>query len=166
MSAPLGYYDESYPPELWETPAAPAPVALASAPDEAPAVTSAVAAGAPAPALQERTAVPGEPLPELPASAYPANAQPLAGVLTVAAGTPGTYSPAVTAAQRPRNVTELRATATPAAPEPWAPGSYVLVGENGKRAHWDGKAWQRGDAPALTSTNTPTTVPDGTVPPA
>jgi hypothetical protein len=74
-----------------------------------------------------------------------------AELLTVAAGAPGDYSPALKASDRPRNITELRRRAQPVAPFAWLPGQYVLVGENGKRAHWDGATWQRG------------TVPDGTV---
>lgn len=106
MTAPGGYYDASYPPELWETPA---PPVGAARPTAAAAVTP-------------------------------------AATLVVAAGAPGSYSPELRAADRPRNVTELREQATPVAPFAWLPGQYILVGENGKRAHWDGTDWQRGEA--------------------
>ena len=65
----------------------------------------------------------------------------------VTPGEPGTYEPAVPAAQRPRNVTELQAHATPLTPEPWPAGAYVPVGERGKRAHWTGSSWKGGASP-------------------
>lgn len=117
------YYSDSYPPELWETPAPPVGAARSAQTDGAPAAT-----------------------------------------LTVAAGTPGSYVPDLKASDRPRNITELRERAVPSGDAtPWSPGQYVLVGENGKRAHWDGHGWQYGEAPALTSEDTAGTVPNGTV---
>lgn len=66
---------------------------------------------------------------------------------TVAEGAPGTYDPEVSARDRPRNVTELRAFARPESREPWARGSYVLVGTTGKRAHWSGDDWHGDESP-------------------
>lgn len=88
------------------------------------------------------------------AAARSAAASAPAATLVVAAGAPGSYSPEQKAADRPRNIGELRERATPADPQPWAPGEYVLVGERGKRAHWDGTDWRQDEAP---------TVPTGTV---
>jgi hypothetical protein len=188
-----GYYDTSYPPELWETPAAPVGAARAVPVLESPAAPAAgdLEAGAfelePAPSSDPAAQVVGEaveltpeaaaaleargPLPELPASAYAEDAVPLEDaaaavpVYSVSAGAPGSYSPAVTAAERPRNVTDLGERARPVAPFPWLPGQYVLVGERGKRAHWDGAAWRSGEAPQAADQggNAPGTVPAGTV---
>jgi len=67
--------------------------------------------------------------------------------LTVAAGEPGTYEPELAGRERPRNVSELRARARVIDPAPWPAGTYVLVGVNGKRAHWTGEDWKLGDSP-------------------
>lgn len=122
MTAFAGYYDASYPPALWETPATAAAAKRSGGADGDPAAT-----------------------------------------YTVAAGAPGSYLPDVKASARPRNITELREQADPSGAPPWSPGQYVLVGENGKRAHWDGTTWQYGEAPALTSEDVTGTVPGGTV---
>jgi len=134
-----GYYDESYPPELWETPAAPVAAAARSAGAEA------------------SSTVPGGTVLEAsgPDQAEPLGVGRLPEGLVAHPGAPGTYSPALTAAARPRNVTELREYVTPALASPWAPGDYVPVGERGKRAHWTGEDWRLGEAPG--------TVPAGTV---
>jgi hypothetical protein len=67
--------------------------------------------------------------------------------LTVDAGTPGSYSPAVKASERPRNVTELVQRAVPNGRAPWDAGQYVPVGTSGKRAHWTGAEWRGGESP-------------------
>lgn len=122
------YYSQSYPPSLWES---------------LPPVTAAAAG---------RTADGN--LPPMPESAYPADAVDLPPAtsspspeLVVNAGKPGQYWPAVKASERPRNVTELGQRAQPSQPDPWPAGAYVLVGENGKRAHWTGDHWRGGDSP-------------------
>jgi hypothetical protein len=48
---------------------------------------------------------------------------------------------------RPRNVTQLVGRVTPASPEPWPAGTWLPVGERGKRAHWTGTGWKGGASP-------------------
>jgi len=161
------YYDASYPPELWETPTAPVAAARPSAAEDE---GSTVPAGTVLPVLQaadqqERVLLvdPDSPVPgtlETTHADVPDVALP--PLLTVTAGSPGSYSPAVTPAERPRNVTELQTRGTPEPADPWAPGQYVPVGERGKRAHWDGEAWRSGEAPPF-QTRARRTVPVGTV---
>jgi hypothetical protein len=135
-----GYYDQSYPPSLW-APAEPVLAGARAAEDTPPpAETPAPPGGGDAP----RTAA-GSPPPD---EAVTAGTSPL----TVAAGAPGTYDPPQTPAQRPRNVTELRERARPADRAPWPEHAYVLVGESGKRAHWDGSDWRSGDSPGYPAT--------------
>lgn len=74
--------------------------------------------------------------------------------LRVDAGAPGTYSPAVTAAERPRNVTELTERAQPNGRAPWDAGQYVPVGSSGKRAHWTGDRWAGGESPGYAPADT------------
>lgn len=74
--------------------------------------------------------------------------------LVAGPGRPGTYTPAVSAPQRPRNVTELGERVTPASPEPWPAGAYLLVGISGKRAHWTGSSWKGGESPGYGETVT------------
>jgi len=119
VTIPDGYYDTSYPPSLWAPPEP--PVAAARTVDRSAAEQST--------AQLEGGTVGTSPL-------------------TVSAGTPGTYTPAVSAAERPRNVTELAQRARPADPAPWTDGQYVLVGTTGKRAHWTGELWRGGEASA------------------
>jgi hypothetical protein len=73
-------------------------------------------------------------------------------LLLVTAGTPARYEPAVSVSARPRNVTELRERARPATPEPWPAGAYVLVGERGRRAHWNGSDWRLDESPGYGET--------------
>ena len=70
---------------------------------------------------------------------------------TVTEGSPGSYTPEVSSRDRPRNITELRAVARPADTAPWARDAYVLVGVNGKRAHWAGEDWHGDESPGYPS---------------
>lgn len=126
-----GYWDQSYPPSLWAAPAQ--PVTAAARDTSTPAEDDASS-----PAEDDASRVDARQLPGGTVGTSP---------LTVTAGSPGTYEPAVSAAQRPRNVTELRSRATPAGRAPWPAGAYVLVGESGKRAHWTGEDWRGGESP-------------------
>lgn len=186
--AGFGYYEESYPPELWETPAAPVGAARPAA-DEGSTVPGgtvlpataaevqgadqqegALEAGPDSPGavrtadgvehvgiLPAAAALQGQVLEVDPDSPIPGTVETteadvpdvaLPDFLTVTAGAPASYFPPVKPAERPRNVTELRQRAQPADPSAvWEPGQYVVVGENGKRAWWDGETWQRGEAP-------------------
>ena len=79
------YYGDSYPPELWETPAAPVAAARASAAAEFPATTLQVVAGAP-----------GHYVPELRAAERPTNVTELrerARPVHPAPWAPGQYVP-------------------------------------------------------------------------
>lgn len=127
MVAPDGYYEQSYPPSLW-APAAP-PVTAGRAP-------------APAPAGADEAAGSGD------AALLPPG-------LTAAAGAPGAYDPPVRAADRPANMAELREGVRPATREPWPAGTYVLVGENGRRAHWSGSEWLAGESPGYADRSAP-----------
>lgn len=85
--------------------------------------------------------------------------------LTVTAGAPGGYTPAVRAADRPRNITELSNQAEPADRAPWTVGQYVSVGTSGKRAHWTGTEWRGGESPGYLLGEPPvqlTETPEGT----
>jgi hypothetical protein len=124
MSAPFGYYEQSYPPELWETPQL---------------------VGATARSASEGFGA----------------AETVGPVLTVSAGTPGTYEPDVPAAERPRNLAELAAVQLVDA-APWPRGSYVPTGTNGKRAHWTGTEWARGVSPGYPEPVGDELVGDGT----
>jgi hypothetical protein len=152
VTVPEGYYDQSYPPSLWAPPPPEVPLTAAAAGgqlEEAQQTgtgdASRAAAGSPVPDAGRTDTV------QLPAAgrhAAPAGTGGAASpALTVTAGEPGTYSPAVSAAERPRNLTELRERATAADVAPWPAGAYVLVGESGKRAHWTGEEWRGGDSP-------------------
>lgn len=74
--------------------------------------------------------------------------------LLVDAGAPGSYTPAVSAAERPRNLGELQQRAQPNGRAPWDTGQYVPVGTSGKRAHWTGTAWAGGESPGYTPADT------------
>jgi hypothetical protein len=146
---PLAAPGESSPP--------PGDGAQAGAGGAAPAAAESPAPGATQPeppvAMRELVATEadaaGQALPPLPDDTYPPDAQPLQDgrQLTVAAGTPGTYSPELRPQERPHNVTELRERARPDGLAPWAAGQFVPVGTSGKRAHWDGQDWRSGDSP-------------------
>jgi hypothetical protein len=124
-----GYYDQSYPPSLWQTPVAAAAddsqVSAARAEDDRQPITAGASESS-----EEATGSDVSPT-----------------TLTVAAGTPGTYDPAVSAVERPRNLTELRQRGIPEDTTPWPAGAYVLVGTSGKRAHWSGSEWRADESP-------------------
>jgi hypothetical protein len=134
-----GYYEQSYPPSLWAQPVAAAASRRGGQQSPSPelVVTAEDAAGAA--------------LPEAPGQDGTVELED-ARVLTVAAGAPGTYNPPQTPAQRPRNVTDLRERAQPVTRDPWPEGTYVQVGESGKRAHWTGTEWRSGESPGYPAT--------------
>jgi len=88
-----------------------------------------------------------------PAPAAPVAVQQTAGqqdappVLLAGPGTPGVYEPPMSPGARPRNLTEMAARVTPTTPEPWPEGTYVQMGESGRRAHWTGTGWRGGVSP-------------------
>jgi hypothetical protein len=83
----------------------------------------------------------------------PATADQQPSPLLVTAGTPGRYSPAGRATDRPHNVTALNTAGAVADPStPWTAGKYVQVGTSGKRAHWNGEEWRGGESPGYPAT--------------
>lgn len=144
------YYSDSYPPELWETPAAPVAAARQSATDEGGTVPTGTVPPLPAAEdvqVSDQETVPGDALTDA-VDDVQDDAVELPAGLTATAGTPGTYSPELPAGRRPRNVSDLvERGCTPDPIIPWAPGQSVPVGPRGKRAHWDGETWRSGEAP-------------------